>query len=90
MSPRLTNGQMAGEILTLLVDRFPEDAPVITKLYGRSEEFRGICSDYADCAQTIARLTNGCVADLVSIREYQTLSQELREELKEIVRAHGS
>jgi hypothetical protein len=69
-----------------VIERFPEQGMLIENLYTSSDSFRCLCQDFADCLNVIKRLDKS--SEMIRCgykKEYETLLQELEEELVRIL-----
>jgi len=65
-----------------LFERFPKRKETIKALFKNNESFRTLCEDYHRCADTLHYWNQTTDEDaLARIREYETLLQELEEEI---------
>lgn len=71
-----------------VIDRFPQQAQLISKLLVESEEFRSLCEDHALVVETIARLESE-ERDRAEglIREYRDFLLELELDIADALTA---
>ena len=70
------------EVLSTVIDRFPESCLQITELFSQSDYFRSICLDYALCVQVIKNLDAVRQMHKKGYRkEYEVLLKDLEREL---------
>jgi len=68
--------------LDTVIKRFPESGSQIEELFADSDFFRSICEDYAECLHILNRIEfSNQINRRGYKKEYQTLLQELEEEL---------
>ena len=78
-----TEGSAASSVL----ERFPDHRQIIVKLYAENEDFREICDHFAECLDVLANLKSSDESEQKRIDEYETLTNELAEEIQKIVAA---
>ena len=72
---------------TSVLERFPDHSHVIVQLYREDETFRELCDHFAECRDVSSNLRASTKADASRIEEYETLTNELEQEIREIVDA---
>jgi hypothetical protein len=65
-----------------ILEKFPERAGDIRRLYRQSQEFQSVCEDYRLCAEALHHWNQSRGKDAPARRlEYEQLSQELVDEI---------
>jgi hypothetical protein len=87
MVPQDNGGQVAAsltDVMSLVAERFPNQAAQALRLVGGSESFRSLCEDYALAIETLRRLEGmRRAADDRKLDDYRALAAELERELAE-------
>jgi hypothetical protein len=79
-----TGGASLTDVMSLVAERFPNQAARALRLVGESESFRSLCEDYALAIGTLRRLEGlGRVANDTKLEDYRALAVELERELAE-------
>ena len=68
-----------------MLERFPDLMPAIVKLHAESEDFRELCDHYAECLEVLESLQTANTTEPQRIAEYETLTTELADEIRNIV-----
>ena len=72
-----------------VLERFPDDWYVIVELCRENEDFRELCDHYIECTAVIARLLKATDPDSRQLTEYEDLTKELEQEIRETVDANS-
>jgi hypothetical protein len=72
---------------TSVLERFPDHWDVIVQLYREDEDFRELSDHFAECRDVLSRLRTSTKADPKRIEEYETLTNELEQEIRRTVDA---
>ena len=72
-----------------VLERFPDDWRVIVKLCRENEDFHELCDHYTECTAVIARLLKETDPDSRELTEYEDLTKELEQEIRETVDANS-
>lgn len=68
--------------LKKVLEKFPEYRLLIEELYRESDSFRSLCEDFTECLEIIRNIDySECIIRAGYKQEYETLLQELEEEL---------
>ena len=68
-----------------VLERFPDHSHLIVQLYREDEDFRELCDHFAECRDVLSNLYTSTDADPKRIEEYQTLTNELEQEIRKTV-----
>ena len=74
-------------VASCVVERFPDFRPIIVELYAQNEDFRELCDHFAECLGVLANLKSSFRSEQNRIDEYQTLIDELADEIRTTVAA---
>jgi hypothetical protein len=72
---------------TSVLERFPNHWHLIVQLYREDEDFRELCDHFAECRDVLSNLHASTDADPQLVEEYETLTNELEQEIGKTVDA---
>jgi len=72
---------------TSVLERFLGDSHVIVQLYQDNDDFRELCDHFAECHEVLSRLRDSTKADPARVKEYETLTTELEQEIRAAIDA---
>ena len=80
-------GLVDSEVLGKVVQRLPKREAAIRRLFAENENFRELCSDYAECLAVIERLGGDGKGSDSRIEQYFELRVNLEQELLDALQA---
>jgi hypothetical protein len=70
-----------------VLERFPDYWHLIVQLYREDEDFQELCDHFAECRDVLSNLYASTDADAKRVEEYETLTNELEQEIRKTVDA---
>ena len=68
-----------------VLEKFPDDWHVIVELCRSNEDFRELCDHHLECVAVLADLQSADSPDSQRIEEYQVLTAELEQEIRNTI-----
>ena len=76
--------------LFVILERFPDRAEMIKRLFSKSEDFQTACEDFRQCSTALRYWNQSMKADAPARqREYETLLRELEQEIEQRLKEDG-
>jgi hypothetical protein len=76
---------LVNSLLVAIKEKFPEQGERIEMLYGSSEDFRSLCSDYNLCLEYLQKFKKESDEKKLSINEYKNVRADLEDELSDFI-----